>query len=299
MPDYLDPHVLGRVKGYDLRSRRLVESHMAGMHKSRLLGISNEFAQHRQYVPGDDTKHLDWKVFAKTDRFYVKQYEAETNMRVVFLLDASRSMFFQSETAGMSKFAYAATVLSTLAYLLTRQKDAFGMVLFDRAVRTYLPPKGSHTHFRNMVDVLDNASPGEETDLTGVLLTIMPQLKRRSLIVVLSDFVFDVDRLHLAIGQLSYGDHDAVFFHVEDPLEREFSFAGQTIFIGPEAEGRLRCDPRDLRQAYLVARENHLVTVRNACRQFGFDLEEVATDARLDETLSKFLAFRNMTGQRR
>jgi uncharacterized protein (DUF58 family) len=298
MADYLDPHVLSRIKGYEMRSLRLVESYMSGMHKSKLLGISTEFAQHRQYVSGDETKHLDWKVFAKTERFYVKQYEAETNMPVVFLLDASKSMFFQSPAAAMTKFAYAATAVCTLARLLSLQKDAFGLVLFDRAVRTTMPAKGSHAHFRNLVHTLENASPGEETDLADVLTAVAPQLKRRSLIVIISDFVSDLDRLALGLGQISFGNHDAVLFHVEDPQERDFHFRGQTIFLGPENEGRLLCEPRDLRNTYLLSRSRHLNRIREDALRFGYEVEEMPTDARLDETLSKFLALRQVRRKR-
>lgn len=299
MPDYLDPHVLGRIKGYELRAMRLVESFMSGMHKSRLLGISTEFAQHRQYVAGDDPKHLDWKVFAKTDRYYVKQYEAETNMQVLMLLDASKSMFFQSDAAGMSKFDYAATAVSTLAYLLMQQKDAFGLMLFDAKARTMLPARGSHMHFRNMVDMLEKSTPGESTDLADACFTLAPQVKHRSLVVIISDFLTPPERLSLGIGQLTHAGHDVVLFHVEDPQERDFAYAGQTIFIGPESEGRLLCDPRDLRHAYLASRQRHRDELRGLGLRLGCDLESMPTDARLDDTLSKFLAYRQSRRARR
>lgn len=299
MPDYLDPHVLARIKSYELRSLRLVESYMAGMHKSKLLGISTEFAQHRQYAPGDDTRHLDWKVYAKTDRYFVREYEAETNMQVVFLLDASKSMFFRGESSPMSKFDYAATSLSALAYLLMQQKDAFGLALFDAAVRFFLPARGSHSHFRNLVDQLEKAGPGGQTDLAGVLLTVVPQLKRRSLLIVLSDLLTDPEQLALGVGQVNFGQHDLVVFHVEDALERDFPFAGPTIFVGPEQEGRLLCDPRDLRQAYHTGRRRHLTQVKDVCHRCGYDVEAMPTDARLEETLSKLLAFRQAKRKRR
>ncbi len=298
MPDYLDPQVLSRIKGYEMRSLRLVESYMSGMHKSKLLGVSTEFAQHRQYVAGDETKHLDWKVFAKTERYFVKQYEAETNMPVIFLLDTSKSMFFQSPAAAMTKFDYAATTVCTLARYLSLQKDAFGLVLFDRAVRTMMPPKGSHAHFRNLTHTLENVSPGEETDLAEVFMAVAPQLKRRSLVIVVSDFVSDLNRLALGLGQLSFGNHDVVLLHVEDPQERDFQFRGQTIFLGSENEGRLLCEPRDLRNTYLEARSRHLDKLRDDAMRFGYDLEEMPTDARLDETLSKFLALRQARRKR-
>jgi len=299
MPDYFDPHVIGRIKGFELRSLRLVESYMAGIHKSRLLGISTEFSQHRQYVPGDDTKHLDWKVYAKTDRFYVKQYEAETNMKVFFVLDTSNSMHFKSEDAAMSKFDYAATVVASLGFLLMQQKDTFGLILFDEEVRNTLPAKGSHTHFRNFTSLLDAAAPGGQTNLGDALFALGPHLKSRGVVIVLSDFLAEMEHFNMALGQMSFGNHDVAMFHVQDPLERDFPFAGQTIFLGPEDEGRLLCDPRDLRNAYLRAKRRHADGLRSMALRFGFDVETVDTDARLDEILSRFLADRLARRKRR
>lgn len=299
MADHFDPHVIGRIKGFELRSLRLVESYMAGIHKSRLLGISTDFAQHRQYVAGDDTKHLDWKVYAKTDRFYVKQYEAETNMKVFFVLDTSNSMHFRGEAAAMSKYDYAATVAASLAFLLMRQKDAFALVLFDEEVRSTLAAKGSHAHFRNMTDVLDAATPGGRTHIGGALAALGPHLRGRSVVIILSDFLADMDELTAGLGRLSFGHHDVAMFRVQDPLERDFPFTGQTIFLGPEQEGRLLCDPRDLRSAYLRAKRRHWTDLRSTALRFGYDVQEMDTDARLDETLSKFLADRLARRKRR
>jgi uncharacterized protein (DUF58 family) len=290
----IDPHILSRIKGYELRSLRLVESFTAGMHKSKLLGISTEFAQHRPYSEGDDTKHLDWKVFAKTDRYYLREYEAETSMQVVFLLDVSKSMFFKSvgERSAFSKVEYAATTLAALSYLLMQQKDSFSLVLFDAEVRSFLPARGSQTHYRNMLDILEKASAGGQTDLARALLTVVPQLKRRSLLVVFSDFLTNTDELSLGLGQVSFGEHDLLLFHVEDPLERDFALTGQTIFVGPEQEGRLLCDPRDLRHAYLAARKRHLAKVRELGLRSGYDLDEMPTDAPIEDVLTRLLAYR-------
>jgi len=292
MPDYFDPHVIGRVKNLELRSLRLVESFMTGQHKSRLLGISTEFAQHRQYVPGDDVKHLDWKVFAKTDRFYVKQYEAETSMQTTFLLDTSNSMFFKSEQAAMSKFDYAATALAALSYLMLQQKDTFGLMLFDREVHSVVRPRGSGSHFRNIVRTLEEAKPGPQTSLHDAMYTMTSRLKTRGLVCIISDFVDDIDNLGLALGQLSFSGQDAVLFHIEDPVERDFPFSGQTIFLGMENEGKLLCEPRDLRNAYLAERQEHLEGIREACLRFGYDLEAMETDRRLDAALAGFLTLR-------
>jgi len=292
MPDFFDPTVISRIKSLDLRSMRLVESFLVGMHKSRLRGISTEFAQHRPYAAGDGTRHIDWKVFARTDRLYLKQYQAETSMPVRFLLDTSRSMFFKSDRAAMSKFEYAATAVGALAWLLTQQKDTFGLALFHSKVHASVPPRGSVSHFRNVLAMLSAAHGEGTTDISSALLGLAPQLKRRGLVVILSDLVSETDKLGVGLGQMSFLGQDVVILHIEDPVERDFPFAGQTIFLGPEQEGKLRCDGRDLRNAYLRERREHLVGIRESCLRFGYQLEEMPTDARLDVVLSGFLSLR-------
>src|SRR5262245_35730640 len=280
-----------------MRSLRLVESLFVGMHKSRLRGISTEFAQHRQYVIGDDTRHLDWKVFARTDRFYVKQYEAETSMPVYFLLDASPSMFFKSPQAAMSKFEYAATVVVTLAYLLMEQKDLFGAAVFDEKIRAMFPAKSSGSHFRLILDALSKAQPGGKTDIGAAILNLGPMLKSSGLVFIVSDFVDDWEKLGMGLGQLSFSGQDVVLLHVEDPVERDFHFRGQSIFLGMEAEGKLLCDPRDLRGAYLRKRRAHLEAIRQTALRFRYSIEEMPTDSRLDTVLSGILS-RRLAGRK-
>jgi uncharacterized protein (DUF58 family) len=299
MPDIFDPQVISRVRNLELRSFRLVQSLMVGIHKSRLRGISTEFAQHRAYVIGDDTRHLDWKVYAKTDRFFVKQYEAETNMPVFFFLDASASMFFKSEEAAMGKFEYAATIVAAMAYLLTQQKDSFGLALFDDKVRTFLSARGSGAHFRNCVDVLSRATPGGKTDIGRALLNVAPQMKNKGIAIVISDLADESELLAKGLGQMSFLGYDTIFFHIEDPVERDFPFTGQTIFRGLEEEGKLLCDPEDLRRAYLNARDAHLASVREVCQRFRFEFTDVGTDTRLDAVLAGFLSARLARRRRR
>ncbi len=299
MPEIFDPKIISRVKNLEVRSFRLVESLMVGIHKSRLRGISTEFAQHRQYVTGDDTKHLDWKVFAKTDRYFVKQYEAETNMPMYFFLDTSASMFFKSEEAAMSKFEYASTLIATMAYLMMQQKDTFGLTLFDDKVRTFLSAKGSGSHFRNIVDVMSKASSGTKTDIGRALLTVAPQMKSKGIVTIISDFVDEADTLSKGLGQMSFMGHDVILFHIEDPTERDFPFIGQTIFRGLEGEGRLLCDPEDLAHAYMRERDRHLASIREVCTRFRYDLNDIATDERLDAVLSGMLSSRLARRRRR
>jgi uncharacterized protein (DUF58 family) len=240
MNDFFDPQVIGRVKGLELRSLRLVESLLVGMHK-----------------------------------------------------DASPSMFFKSDDAAMTKFEYAATVLASLAYLLMQQKDTFGLAVFDEKIRTHMPARSSGTHYRQILDLLGKVtSTGGKTDVGTAILNLAPQLKMRGLVIIVSDFVDNPERLGLGLGQLSFAEQDVLLLHVEDPCERDFQFSGQTIFLGSEGEGKLLCDPRDLRNSYLRARGNHLSTVRSFCMRFGFSLEDMTTDSRLDEMLTSLLSLR-------
>jgi uncharacterized protein (DUF58 family) len=293
MPSLFDPHVISRIEGMTLRSRRLVEGYMTGMHRSRLRGMSTEFAQHRPYAQGDDPRHLDWKAFAKSDRYYIKEHESETNLRCMFCLDSSHSMFFKSREAAMSKFEYAATVVASLSYLLMTQKDAFGLVLFDDKVRAAWPCRSSGGHFLNVVDVLEGAEPGGQTNLARALAAVAPQMRRKGLVVVVSDFVDDPESFNLSLARLIYAGHDVVLFHVEDPVERDFPFGGQTIFLGLEGEGKLLCEAADLREAYLGERRAHVEALRDMGRRMAFDVEEMSTDEGLDAALSGFFAYRN------
>jgi len=293
MRSVFDPHVISRIERLPLRSRRLAEGFLAGMHRSRMRGMSTEFAQHRPYVQGDDVRHLDWKAYAKSDRFYIKQHEAETNLRCLFCLDCSSSMFFKSADAAMSKYEYAATIVASLSYLLMRQKDSFGVILFADSIQEALPCRSSGGHFLNMTETLEKATPGGHTNVSQVVNAAAIQMKRKSMVVVVSDFVDDPESFSLPMARLIYAGHDIILFHVEDPVERDFPFGGQTIFLGLEDEGKLLCEAADLRQAYLGERNDHLDTLRDICRRMAFDLEEMPTDEPLDVALSAFFGVRN------
>ena len=306
MPDYFDPEVISRIKGLELRSKRLVESYMVGIHKSCLLGISTEFAQHRAYVFGDDTRHIDLKVYAKTDEFFIKEYEAETNMAVYFLIDVSPSMFYKSEEAHLSKFEYAATIAATLSYMLMQQKDLFSLALFDDHIQSFLKPKGSGLHFRNITDILNKTTEERSytqdkgnTDIGSAIQKLAPQIKKKGVVVIISDFVDDIEKLGLGLGNVSSLGQDAILFHIEDPVERDFPFTGQTIFRGLEQEGKLLCDPRDLRNVYLREKEKHHHQLMDFCMKFAFVIMNFTTSTRIDTVLSDFLYSRMSQRRRR
>ena len=287
-----DPHIIARIDRLELRARTIVEGFMLGIHRSPYHGISTDFAEHRHYVQGDDTRHLDWKVYARSDRFYVKKYEQDTNLEARFLVDCSRSMFFKSADAAMSKFEYAATLVASLAYLLQKQRDAVGLTLFDNALRTTLPPRATFAHFRHMTDTLENATPGGDTALGNALKKLGMALRRRGLVIVVSDFLDELDDFGHGLALHAVEGNEVILFRVEDPEEKEFPYRGSTLFLGMENEGRMLCDPLDLRREYLVERERHIARLYDACRRHGFMMEEALTDQPLDGMLSGFLNMR-------
>ena len=298
MPTVFDPKVVGRIERLDLKARRLVEGFMLGIHRSPYRGVSTDFAEHRHYVQGDDTRHIDWKIYARSDRYYVKKYEQETNMEVRFLLDCSKSMFFRGAEDRPTKFEYGATLVASLAYLLMGQHDSFGLLLFDREVKSALPPRSTYAHFKVMTDMLEKAAPGADTGLGNVIKKMGAQIRRRGMLVLVSDFVDEMKPLAEGLGLLHGKGCDVILFHVEDPWERDFPFSGQTIFRGVEGEGKLNCDPRDLRGHYLKERKRHLDELYGACRQHGYFLEETPTSEPLDNILWSFLNLREATKRR-
>lgn len=299
MAGLFNPQIIGRIERLELKARRLVEGFMTGIHKSPYRGVSTDFAEHRHYVQGDDTRHLDWKIFARCDKFYVKKYESETNLEARFVLDTSRSMFFSSDPQFPSKFEYASLLVASLAYLVFNQHDAIGLNLFDRDVRTTFPPRASYSQYKLITDTLEKTEPGtDDTDLGNVLKKLSLQVKRRGMVVIISDFLDDVETFAEGLSLLAYRGNDVLLFRIEDPTEKDFSFTGQTVFLGMEGEGNVICDPRDLRLHYLDERERHVSELYGACRRNGFLMEEAATNAPLEDMLAGFLNFRTATGRR-
>jgi len=287
-----DPHVIARIEQLELRARRLVEGFLIGIHRSPYHGISTDFAEHRHYVQGDDTRHLDWKIYARSDRFYVKKYEQDTNLEATFLVDCSRSMFFASDDAPTTKYEYAATLVASLAYLLHRQRDAVGLTLFDDRIRQALPPRASLAHYRHLVETLETATPGEDTALGGALRKLGLQLARRGLVIVVSDFLDEINPLAEALSLHDCEGNEVILFRVEDPAERTFPFGGPSVLLGLEREAKITCDPRDLRQDYLAQRARHVAELHEACRKHSFLLEEAPTDSPAEDVLQGFLNLR-------
>jgi uncharacterized protein (DUF58 family) len=290
---YLDPKVLSKITRLDLQARLVVEGFISGMHRSPFHGFSVEFASHREYSPGDDIKHIDWKVLGRTDRYYIKQYEQETNLKATFLVDASESMRYGSDRAdGMTKYHYAAAVAASLGFLLLQQQDAVGLAVFDEDIRTYLPASANPNQIKPFVHSMDLNSPTAKTSLEHICHSIAEKVPRRGLICLVSDLFVDLDGLIRGLQHFRHYDHEVIVLHVMDSDELTFPFQGNTMFRGLEASGQVTIEPRALREGYLKAVERFCTEVKRKCIASRVDYKLVSTADHLDAALLAFLAAR-------
>lgn len=290
--NYLEPETLARLKGLDVKARLIVEGFVAGLHKSPYHGFSVEFAQHREYVPGDDLRYVDWKVFGKTDRFYLKQYEEETNFACHLLLDTSESMLYQSDQAAVSKLEYAKYVAASLAYLVVQQQDAVGLITFDSAVRNLVPPSSQPSHLKQILHLMEHAAPQGETAMGPIFHDLAERIKKRGLVIILSDLFDDVDSLLLGLKHFRHRRHDVSVIHIVDPAEQDFPFDEPTLFKGLEGLPEQMTEPRSLRWAYRQEFEAFVRQVRRGCRDLHMDHVLLRTDQPLDVALRSFLVRR-------
>ncbi|MHC4695802.1 MAG: DUF58 domain-containing protein [Planctomycetota bacterium] len=292
---YFQPEVLSRISRLELRARHVVEGFVSGMHKSPYKGFSVEFASHRSYVPGDDIRHIDWRVYGKADRFFIKEYEEETNMRVHLLLDCSGSMAYPDHphSGRMTKWDYAATLAASLAHLLIHQQDAVGLTLFDEEIRQRLPASTNRASLRTLATAIENNTPRAGTDLKNLLHHLAGSIPRRGMVVLLSDLLSDVDETLTGLRRLRYRNHDVLVLHVLDHDELEFPFADRTLFEGMEdVDVQILTDPQSLRGSYLAALGGFLSRIRGACVDQRIDYALISTADGLDVALTKFLATR-------
>jgi uncharacterized protein (DUF58 family) len=285
---YSDPDAIARISDLTLRSRRLVEGAISGQHRSPFHGFNIEFAEYRDYAPGDDLRRLDWRVFARSDRHYIKQYEEESNVRVTFVVDASASMNYKG-SAPLSKFDYAATLVVSLAMLLTRQQDPVGLVLFDEKANTVLPPNATQAQVAVMSGLLERCTPSRKTELGGLLRSLTDQLKRRSLMVIVSDLFTDLDAVYDGLNRLRFLGHEVLVLQVLDRDEAELPFDGPTIFRDIEGEEELFAEPWAFRRAYQKAIDEFLDGVKKECGKRGYDHVRFFSDEPLGASLSLFL----------
>jgi len=290
---YLDPKTLTKISRLDIIARLVVEGFVTGLHRSPYHGFSVEFAEHREYVPGDDIKHIDWKVYARSDRYYIKQYEEETNLTATILVDGSESMRYKSDGGYPSKLDYACYVAASLTYLILRQRDAAGLVVFDDEIRNFVPPASSPSHRNLVIDALQNIEPHEKTGLGPVLHQMAERVRRKGLVVVISDLFDDPGAILSGLRHFRHRRHEVIVFHVLDVAERTFPFSSMTRFEGLEDLGHVICDPGALRRAYLEELDAYVNEIRHGCRADRVDYVPLDTSVPLDVALTSYLATRS------
>jgi len=289
---YFDPRTLAKLSGLELRARQIIEGYVSGAHRSPYHGFSIEFAQHREYVPGDDLRYVDWKVFGKTDKFYLKQYEEETNLIAYLLLDTSESMRYRSSEAALSKLEYAQCIAALLSYLVLQNQDSVGMATFDNQVRSLIRPSSSPAQLKQLVAMMEQVAAEKKT-LTGPIFhDLAERFKKRGLVVILSDLFDDVRSMLAGLKHFRHRRHEVIVMHVLDPAEMDFPFRQMTMFKGLEQLPDVLTNPRALRKAYL-AEFNHFVNeVKRGCGDHRIDYVPLRTDQPLDVALSSYLAGR-------
>lgn len=288
----LNPQRLGELEGLELKARLIVEGYLAGAHRSPYHGFSVEFAEHREYVPGDDLRYVDWKVFGKTDRIYLKQFDEETNFSCTVLFDASESMTYRSTLAPVSKLEFGRWIAAAFAYLVTRQHDAIGLATFDRVIRDFLRPASVASQFRDICRLLEGASGRGESAVGQLLQDLAERLTRRGVVVVISDFFDEWNSLERGLRHLAFRRHDVLLLQVLDPAELTFPFAEPMRFRGLEGWSPLESDGRSIRQAYLREFEQHQGRLRGLARELRFDNLVLRTDQPPTPALAGLLANR-------
>jgi uncharacterized protein (DUF58 family) len=294
---YLDPATLAKVRNLELEARLLVEGFLSGMHKSPYHGFSVEFAQHREYVPGDDIKHVDWKVYGRTGKFFLKQYEEETNLSCWLLVDTSESMRYGSVPAKTAdgiatKYDYASLMAAALAYLILHQQDSVGLITFDSQVRGFIKPSSQPSHFKEIVSVLNRGCGCEKTSLAPIFHDLAERVNRRAIIMLLSDLLDEPADILAGLKPLRYKRHEVVVYHILDRAEMEFPFQESTLFRGMEQLPELLTDPRSLRDGYLEQLGAFLKELERGCRDQNIDYVPLRTDIPVGTAISQYLASR-------
>jgi len=287
---YLDPEVVGKLKGMELKARMVVEGFIAGLHKSPYHGFSVEFAEHRQYMPGDNIRDIDWKVYAKSDRYYIKQYEEETNLKAYLLLDCSASMGYTSSE--IIKHDYAATLASALSLMMLRQRDAVGLVTFDEKIRRYIPPRSKSGHLHILLQELANQSPSDKTDIAAALHEMAERIHRRGLIILFSDLLDDPAEIISGLKHFRYRNHEMILFHILDPRERDFAFPREAIFKDLETGEEMTTLPWQIKKHYSKLTQQFCDHIAAECRQSRIDYHLIDTSVPFDLALYAFLAKR-------
>lgn len=307
---WLDPQAVSSIESLEFLATQVVEGFITGLHSSPYRGYNQEFAEHRQYQPGDELRYLDWKLYARTDRFYVKQFEADTNLRATLILDASESMDFcgmdsprpdgnpRPQRSGITKLEYAKRLSACLSHLLLRQRDAAGLAVFDETLRTYIPARATSNHLRNLMEELDRAEPKGATSIAEILNEVANRLARRGVIILISDLLDDPDEVLESFRHLRSRKHEVIVFHILDRQELELDYTGNIRFLNPEGSDTIDSDPVALRESYRKQITAVVDKYRQGCLEHRIGYERALTDTPLEKMLPAFLVRRSAMGVR-
>ena len=285
---YLNPSVISKLNSLELKARLVVEGFMVGLHKSPYHGFSVEFTEHRPYMQGDSLKDIDWKVYGKTEKFFIKQYEEETNLKSYLLLDTSRSMTFASE-GNISKLEYATTLVAALSYLMLKQQDAVGLTLYSDKIDKYYPPRANRTYLQELLKSLGEITSSDKTNTASCLNLIAEKIKRRGLVIIISDFFDDVSSILSALKHFRYQKNEVIVFQVLDPIERSFAFGKDAIFKDLESGDEITTQPYQIQKSYKVAMEQFITKIKNECLNSNIEYNLIETTVPFDKALFSYI----------
>ncbi len=291
---YLNPDVISRLDNMMLRARYTVEGFIIRLHKSPYQGFSVEFAEHKPYMPGDEIKRIDWKLFGKTDRYFIKEYEEETNLKSYILLDRSGSMGYTSGT--ITKLDYGSFLAAALSYLMLKQQDAVSLATVDKKIHSFLPPVAKTSHLNLVLNQLENTKPGEETEISAILHEMAEKIKKRGLIILISDLMDDSSKIMSALKHFRYKGHEVIVFHILDKNELEFNFSRQTKFIDLENNNTIITEPQHIQNAYRESISQFINDYKYECRKNNIDYTLLTTDKLLHIGLTEYLNKRSKIG---
>lgn len=291
---FLLPEVLTKLKRIDLKARLVVEGFLTGLHRSPYKGFSQEFAEYRSYLPGDEPKRIDWKVYGKTDRFFIREYEEETNLKAYLLLDASGSMSYTSEK--VTKLEYASYLAASLAYLLIKQRDSVGIVTFTSKLNTYIPPRSSPSHLPVLLRAIEKIKAGGDTNLANTFHQLAEKIKRRGLVIIISDLFDDKEKVLTALRHFRHKKHEVLVFHILDKNELDFAFSQPIILHDLESTQEITLDPRLIRKEYQRTISEYFSDFKRRCREYMVDYYEITSNTPLARALFDYLQKRARLG---
>ena len=290
--NYLDPVALSRLGNMELVARLVVEGFITGLHKSPYQGFSIEFSEHRQYMPGDEVKHIDWKVYGKSDRYYVKKFEEETNLRTYIVLDASGSMNYTFSDQRLTKFQYGCYLAASLTYLMLKQRDSVSLTIFDQEIRNYIPPRGRPSHLRAIISALEKAEPSGDTGISQILHSLAKRIVRRGLVILISDLLDQTTEVLTALKHFRHRKHEIIVLHLIDESERNFPFDGTTVFRDIETGQMLSTHASTLKASYIRQFNQFISDYQRGCGANFIDYEQISTTTKFDHALSSYLSRR-------